>query len=650
MRRRYTLQKKGQSKVSPNSEELAPRPFAAQAKPEEVALIETQKLNSNPADFSILEPQGGRSLPLQPKLTIGAPNDPYEQEADRVAAQVVQQIHAPKAEQAAARAIQRENLPEEELQMKSDHTESTGGGEASQHLESAIHSARNSGQPLDPVLQQQMGQAMNADFGDVKVHTDNQADQLSQLIQAEAFTTGQDIFFRQGAYQPKSQSGQEVLAHELTHVIQQGGSSSSHIQRLPTRLQVTAEVGSPKKKEGMSERYKAFLNALDGYGNEIMKIVGADTPTIKLQQAQIFLELDKVIDAAAEYNKEHKSDERARLVAAIGQQARLEKVVVKTRAQYFINNPTAARPMWSQVIPKEMGTRVVELTSKTLVGADQGGINTVDEHQISDTYTGFFKEDKSKITNTTEASIADQMGISRQGPRFADRAVAMYRLDQLLQTNVVSRTDYAIKKSRFSSTVGTISQKAKGTKFAKLGNSGQVVKTDADKAGATNPDTFSFDDPVFQRCLSKLTIIDALCYQVDRHAGNFYVETDGQGRVVSVTGIDNDLAFPGDRTNAKHKKVTSMYREYAGIGHYADKEVAEMVLALDENDLRAVLHDLLNRDEIDLTIKRLRSLKAELATAKAAGRLLNPNQWDAATALQEEQSRGGYIADNRRKV
>jgi Domain of unknown function (DUF4157)/ADP-ribosyltransferase exoenzyme len=72
-------------------------------------------------------------------------------------------------------------------------------------------------------LQEKMSQAMGADFSGVKVHTDSQSDQLNQSIQAKAFTTGQDVFFRQGAFDPSSRSGQELLAHELTHVVQQNG-------------------------------------------------------------------------------------------------------------------------------------------------------------------------------------------------------------------------------------------------------------------------------------------------------------------------------------------------------------------------------------------------------------------------------------------
>src|SRR5207344_148493 len=66
-----------------------------------------------------------------------------------------------------------------------------------------------------------MGQALNADFSGVRVHTDAGADGLNQSLSARAFTTGRDIYFRQGEYNPGSSGGRELLAHELTHVVQQ---------------------------------------------------------------------------------------------------------------------------------------------------------------------------------------------------------------------------------------------------------------------------------------------------------------------------------------------------------------------------------------------------------------------------------------------
>jgi hypothetical protein len=186
-------------------------------------------------------------MAIQAKLNIGEPNDKYEQEADATASKVVQQINSTPQDQSVQKqesmeednnlqmkpisSIQRDESMEEddeELQTKSlvQRRENLGGEEASTDLESSIQSARGSGQSLDPSLQTKMGEAMGADFSSVKVHTDSQSDQLNQSIQAKAFTTGQDVFFRQGAYDPSSQSGQELIAHELTHVVQQSPASS----------------------------------------------------------------------------------------------------------------------------------------------------------------------------------------------------------------------------------------------------------------------------------------------------------------------------------------------------------------------------------------------------------------------------------------
>ncbi|MGG6296320.1 DUF4157 domain-containing protein [Leptolyngbya sp. AN02str] len=121
---------------------------------------------------------------------------------------------------------------EEELQMKPMLQMKRGGAvAASDDLESAIQQSRGGGQPLADSIRKPMEQAFGGvNFRGVKVHTNAQSDQFNRSIQAKAFTTGQDIFFRQGAYQPTSQGGQELLAHELTHVVQQNGSG---IQRSP---------------------------------------------------------------------------------------------------------------------------------------------------------------------------------------------------------------------------------------------------------------------------------------------------------------------------------------------------------------------------------------------------------------------------------
>jgi hypothetical protein len=90
-------------------------------------------------------------------------------------------------------------------------------------VQEAIERNRGGGQQLDSGVRVQMGQAFNADFSGVRVHTDSQADGLNRALSARAFTTGQDIYFRQGEYRPGTSSGRQLLAHELTHVVQQNG-------------------------------------------------------------------------------------------------------------------------------------------------------------------------------------------------------------------------------------------------------------------------------------------------------------------------------------------------------------------------------------------------------------------------------------------
>lgn len=99
--------------------------------------------------------------------------------------------------------------------------DSAAPGMVDEQVAGLISQQRGSGASLSSALQQRMETAMGSDFGAVRVHTSPQADALNQELSARAFTTGQDIFFRQGEYQPASADGQELIAHELTHVAQQ---------------------------------------------------------------------------------------------------------------------------------------------------------------------------------------------------------------------------------------------------------------------------------------------------------------------------------------------------------------------------------------------------------------------------------------------
>jgi hypothetical protein len=99
------------------------------------------------------------------------------------------------------------------------------GGDAPDEVESGIESARGGGERLDEHTQISMEHSFGADLSHVRVHTGSQAEQMNHAVGARAFTTGPDIFFGRGGYDPNSQSGRHLLAHELTHVVQQGGAT-----------------------------------------------------------------------------------------------------------------------------------------------------------------------------------------------------------------------------------------------------------------------------------------------------------------------------------------------------------------------------------------------------------------------------------------
>ncbi|ABW33211.1 eCIS core domain-containing protein [Acaryochloris marina] len=224
---------------SDQAQSATPVPPPLQAKTNEEGLAEWKAQQEKwerfgtPWKDKVPNPSGELVQPwIQRKLTLGQPGDKYEQEADRVASQVVQQINAPSLSQFnQGQSVQQEKELEGGMQAKSlraaiQRRQAMTDEEASADLESAINSARGSGKSLDARLQRSMGQVMGADFSEVKVHTDTQSDQLNQSIQARAFTTGQDVFFREGAYQPGDRGGQELIAHELTHVVQQVGTGN----------------------------------------------------------------------------------------------------------------------------------------------------------------------------------------------------------------------------------------------------------------------------------------------------------------------------------------------------------------------------------------------------------------------------------------
>jgi len=110
-------------------------------------------------------------------------------------------------------------------------TKSEGNIGVNNSIAHSVQSSKGSGSSLDSKTQSFVSSRLGNDFSEVKIHTDNEAIQLSQKLNAKAFTVGNNIYFNQGQYQPNSVSGRQLLAHELVHVLQQNGSEPETIQR-----------------------------------------------------------------------------------------------------------------------------------------------------------------------------------------------------------------------------------------------------------------------------------------------------------------------------------------------------------------------------------------------------------------------------------
>lgn len=110
----------------------------------------------------------------------------------------------------------------------------SGPTELDEATADSIQQKRGGGQKIDGDVAAQAGQVMGQDLSGVNVHTNGEADQLNKQLGAKAFTVGNDIFFRDGAYAPQSSDGQRLIAHELTHVVQQGAATPAVQGATPT--------------------------------------------------------------------------------------------------------------------------------------------------------------------------------------------------------------------------------------------------------------------------------------------------------------------------------------------------------------------------------------------------------------------------------
>ena len=284
-----------------------PGPMALAPQPSPLALQRaiTDPRAASPRDILTLQRLAGNQAVtrlIQAKLTVGPAGDKYEQEADRVADQVVSgqpqansgqlsavsrqaeeeeevqtkplaasitplvqrqaedeeevqtkplvQRQAEDEEEVQTKPlVQRQAEDEEEVQTKSNLQSPISnpqvGFEAGPDVESRLATNKGGGSPLPGEVRAAMEPRFGADFGGVRVHTGGEADDLNRQLSAQAFTHGQDIYMAAGKYAPGTTAGNRLLAHELTHTIQQTGMQAA--RNIARAAETVQRNGDPPK-------------------------------------------------------------------------------------------------------------------------------------------------------------------------------------------------------------------------------------------------------------------------------------------------------------------------------------------------------------------------------------------------------------------
>jgi len=144
------------------------------------------------------------------------------------------------------KSVQKMETPDEksEVQTKSDRASNSGAD-----VESSLKSSKGKGSAMDDNTRSSMESGFGADFSGVRIHTDSNAVQMNKSLGSQAFANGSDVYFNEGKYNPSSNSGQHLLAHELTHTVQQGASPKAVQQKADEVQRQESSTESEQKED-----------------------------------------------------------------------------------------------------------------------------------------------------------------------------------------------------------------------------------------------------------------------------------------------------------------------------------------------------------------------------------------------------------------
>lgn len=548
------------------------------------------------------------------------------------------------------------------------------------HLDVPV--AAGSGRALPLSVRDKMEGSFGHSFSNVRVHEGPEA----EAVGAVAYTRGSDLHFQPGRYDPFSAGGQELLGHELTHVVQQRAGRVSLPQQQPMgAAPINADPALEAEADALGAKAAAGQAASVAGAAAGIQRRADDAPV----QCKGFLSW--LLGKSSKDSPDAAVEEE--LPPAASAMPAPKDPLLNQWQDGAPNIKTDQDLRWNYSKDKAAG----------------GAINQVDlltyNQKIGSSTQGYFKEDK-QSGGAGEAAAG--IGIQDGDMRLANRAVASSRLAAMDAggsplAEGIAKTEFATHDGR----EGSVSEMASGrpliTKedehvpendprmkniraypsdflgskgwahdpdnfytegletgedgrplpeepqyYSKPGRNGDEVYK---KDGITRANYFDFSNPGIQKGMNELQWHDALTGQVDRHGGNIFIDD----KTNKVTGIDNDAAFGANSSDVTQLPQGENVGEGVrgshnrGLPSQIDKQTADKYLALTPDAVEAPLKGLLRPEEIAATQARLAQMQAHIQGLYQAGKVIgmegaeqadwNAETYSAATASES----GSYL-------
>ncbi len=479
------------------------------------------------------------------------------------------------------------------------------------------------------------------DISKVQAHTGGAATAGAEAMGAEAFATGNHVAFA-GA------PSLHTAAHEAAHVIQQragvhlkggvGEAGDAHEQHADA---VADRVVRGQSSEALLDPYAGGggVTGVQAKLEATRATLGERAGAPSWHSSKLYDRIFKLLDRYHSYARHDSqggqqgelailSEIRNACLAWVEQKGRrTDKEHRREVIEDFVRHDV------EQEIELQQHHELAEGKKQRDLGKGQVGATTIASFGSEEMV---FKPDE-RGYHDAPAATASQIP-NELGSLLSNRAVAASRLERLAGFNALVRTEFASQKDQSGQVKkGIAMEKAPGESAQSLeqadGGMPIVFK---------RPDVVKLDDPGQQKDLSlqlsALQVLDAIIGQVNRHAGNYFIQRDGDGHV-TVKGIDNDFSF-GKAKSALTE--VSPQDKHQGLPCYIEDTVAAKVQALDAARVEKLLGRMLAPAEVQATLTRLGEVKQKIAEMTDSGHVLSREAWNAEVVAAAKSDLNGY--------